>query len=283
MNYSIDTARTDGRLRQAQLKMLAMLKVIDAICQEFKLEYWLEGGTLLGAIRHQGFIPWDDDLDLSMPRDSYEKFIKIAPSRLPEHMFLQTPYSDPGYFNLVTPLKIRDRDSRFVEIHESGDEPYCQGIFIDVFVYDKLDPDSQIVRRNNFKAKKILRLMRSKFTKISMGHYSGLYKTISRFISQQYLEQQQRTLIENAKALASPWLGIGYDSVNCNLVHHDEIFPLRRVVFEGEEFNIAHQAERLLERQYGNYMQLPPESERVMKHCKALVPYLPSLAKEACL
>ena len=65
------TILADGRLRQAQLKMLSMLKVIDSICVKHNIDYWLDAGTLLGAIRHQGFIPWDDDMDIAMPRVSY--------------------------------------------------------------------------------------------------------------------------------------------------------------------------------------------------------------------
>lgn len=72
--YAADTAFSDGRLREAQLKMLTMLEVIDSICLKHNLDYWLDAGTLLGAVRHQGFIPWDDDVDIAMPRASYENF-----------------------------------------------------------------------------------------------------------------------------------------------------------------------------------------------------------------
>ena len=147
---SVSNAQQDGRLRQAQLKMLVMLEHVDAICQKHGLDYWLEGGTLLGAIRHQGFIPWDDDMDISMPRASFEAFMRLAPKELPDFIWLQTAQTDPGYFNFSVPLKIRDCNSRFIELHETGNEPYQQGIFIDVFVYDKMDENSFIRKKNKF-------------------------------------------------------------------------------------------------------------------------------------
>jgi len=65
-------------LREAQLIMLEILVEVDAICQKYNLRYWLDSGTLLGAVRHQGFIPWDDDIDLSMPVEDYLKFQQIV-------------------------------------------------------------------------------------------------------------------------------------------------------------------------------------------------------------
>lgn len=82
--------------------MLQILCATDKICTEHHLTYWLEGGTLLGAVRHHGFIPWDDDMDISMPRKDYEQFLKIAPQLLPKDLFLQTQQSDPQY-KLLSP------------------------------------------------------------------------------------------------------------------------------------------------------------------------------------
>lgn len=280
MNMDIRTAQQDGRLRQAQLKMVDMLKAVDAICEEFELDYWLEGGTLLGAIRHQGFIPWDDDLDISMPRESYEKFLQHAPSRLPGHLFLQTAHTDPGYFNLAAPLKIRDINSRFVEMHENGNEPYHQGIFLDVFVYDKLDEQVNQAKRDKFRAKKTLRLLRPKYTPIAMGHHAKWYDWASRLCSKEKLEHSLEQLIQNSKKLNSPWLGYGYDCVNKNRVHYEDIYPLRKVAFENELFYIAHRSEVILHQLFGDYMQFPPEDERVMKHCKELIPHLETAQKK---
>ena len=77
-------------LRACQLKQLSILKEVDRICRKHKLSYWLDGGTLLGAMRHGGFIPWDDDLDICMIREDYERFVKIAVNEFPEDMMLQT-------------------------------------------------------------------------------------------------------------------------------------------------------------------------------------------------
>lgn len=252
------------------MKMLHLLQKIDAICQEYDIDYWLEGGTLLGAIRHEGFIPWDDDLDISMPRESFERFMKIAPKALPETTFLQTRWSDADYFNLAVPLKVRDKTSYALDVNESGDEPYQQGLFVDIFVYDRLPKHKWRQKVQKTKAKKLMRLLSSKYSPYPMGHHAKLYALLAKAFSKKGLERRIAKIIARAKSYKSPWLGIGYDSVNMNYAHEDEIYPLRRQTFEGGSFNIAHQAERLLERQFGDYMSLPPESERVMKHCKVL-------------
>ena len=96
-------ADADTPLRQAQLVMLRMLKIIDYICRKHNLSYWVCSGTLLGAVRHKGFIPWDDDLDICMIREDYEKFTQIAPLEFPKDIMLQTRESDPNYDYLPLP------------------------------------------------------------------------------------------------------------------------------------------------------------------------------------
>jgi lipopolysaccharide cholinephosphotransferase len=260
----------DGRLKLAQAKMLEMLKVVDAICIKHNLDYWLDRGTFLGAVRHQGFIPWDDDIDLAMPRASYEAFLKIAPSLLPKHLFLQTSETDPGYFNLAAPLKIRDRNSRFIEKHESGQETYQQGVFLDVFTYDKLYEDAKQRKRTAFLAKKILRLLSTKYCTVSMGHHAGLYKFVGKFFSKAFLEKTLHSLITHANESSSQLLGYGYDSIKNNCFEYKEIYPLQRITFEDGEFNIVHNPEAVLTKIYGDYKIPPPEHKRKPNHCKAL-------------
>lgn len=267
-------AMQDGRLRQAQLKMLSILKVVDDICHKYNLDYWLEGGTLLGAVRHQGFIPWDDDLDISMTRDSANRFVAIAKQELPPHLFLQSAQTDQDYYNLAAPYKIRDKNSRFVELHETGREAFHQGIFIDIFVYDKLPISESETRKWQLMSKKLLRLLRPKYTSLPLGHNATLYNLLSQCMPKPWLEKQLYQLLSKSEKLDSPWLGYGFDCVNNNRVHQQDIFPLKRIQFEDGMFQVANRYETILEQLYGNYMQLPPEKDRRMGHCKELIPDL---------
>lgn len=118
----------------AQRVMLEILQEVHKICESNNLTYWLDAGTLLGVIRHEGFIPWDDDLDICMPREDYNKFIKIAQDLLPPGFFLQNKNTDKGYD--LNYSKVRKLGTTLIEEGETGEEPYCHGIFIDVFPYD---------------------------------------------------------------------------------------------------------------------------------------------------
>ena len=82
------------QLRRAQLKQLSILEEIDRICRKHSIRYWLDGGSLLGAVRHGGFIPWDDDIDIAMPLEDMQRFVEIAPKELREGLRLQTPETE---------------------------------------------------------------------------------------------------------------------------------------------------------------------------------------------
>lgn len=281
IHYSAQNAQDDGRLRQAQLKMLNMLKVVHTICLKHNLQYWLDGGTLLGAIRHHGFIPWDDDLDISMTRESYQAFLQIAPLEVPQNMWIQTAHTDPGYFNLCVPMKIRDRYRRLVEWHESGDEPYQQGIFIDVFVYDKI-PDNILQRKlHKFLAKKIMRLLGPKYCSIPLGHRAYVYRTLGQWIPVSFLEKQLQSIIRKANEKNWGYFGNGYDSVNSQVIQQHHLFPLQSCRFESGEFMVPNHAQTILAHLYGDFWTLPPLSQRVMTHCKELVPTLWPAANES--
>lgn len=119
-------------LRKAQLIMLDMLIEFDAICKKHQLQYWLDSGTLLGAVRHQGFIPWDDDIDLSMPIEDYNKLLEIANNEFSSDIFFQTSQTDKNFkFDYI---KLRSNKASIVEFHEKDKKiNYHQGVFVDVF------------------------------------------------------------------------------------------------------------------------------------------------------
>lgn len=120
---------------------LDMLYVVQEICKKHNIQYWVDGGTLLGTIRHGGFIPWDDDIDIMMLPEDYDKFNKVAANELEEPYFLQTDWGDDVYF---CHTKIRRSDTTAIL---SKDVPakfeFNQGIFIDIFPMDFVPTDNE--------------------------------------------------------------------------------------------------------------------------------------------
>lgn len=131
-------------IRPLQMVCLEILKEIDRVCEKHKILYWLEGGSMLGAVRHHGFIPWDDDLDIAMFRDDYNRFLKVAPQELKSDYFLQTEETDPDY-----PLffaKVR-KNNTFLDEKQLSQFQIHRGIFVDIFPVDRMPmTDSQIKR-----------------------------------------------------------------------------------------------------------------------------------------
>ena len=123
----------DNKLRQLQLCELEILDEFVRICEKYDLQYYLVGGTLLGAVRHQGFIPWDDDIDVAMPREDYDKFAVIAEKELSPKYFYQCPATDPYYF--LTYAKIRKNGTEVYEERFKYSK-FHKGVFIDIFPLD---------------------------------------------------------------------------------------------------------------------------------------------------
>lgn len=129
----------DTEALAAQHILLRMLKIFDQICTQHNIDYWLDYGTLLGAIRHTGFIPWDVEADVGMLRPDFELFLQVGKQNLPHDIFFQNKDSDPAYASSATYIeaKLRDKYSNYYEF--STNHPECKwhnGIQVDIFVYD---------------------------------------------------------------------------------------------------------------------------------------------------
>jgi len=239
----IDTA-------QAQKVMLEILRVFDTICKEHHLTYWLDHGTLLGAVRDGGFIPWDDDLDVTMPREDYEKFLKIAPSLLPESLFLQTKEKDPHYRMFFA--KIRKRNSRMVDHWEQNrDIKYHQGIFIDIF------PVNTILNRP-------FQIQRYKF----MLNFAKIF--VNRFWVWRQPAKMMIRLINRMHTKEGDFIVSGGESMHYVIhVPKKSIFPLRKIMFEGRSFPVPNDTDTYLSSIFGvEYMQPPPPERRKQHSCK---------------
>lgn len=123
----------DNMLKRLQQEELEILKEFVGVCEKLNLKYYIIGGTLLGAVRHGGFIPWDDDIDIGMPRKDYEVFIKEAQELLPAHYFIQNLYTEPGFVQNFT--KLRNSNTTCIEI-DVRRWKINHGICIDVFPLD---------------------------------------------------------------------------------------------------------------------------------------------------
>lgn len=263
-------------LRQAQLIDLRTLRIIDYICNKNNINYWLDSGTLLGAVRHGGFIPWDDDIDIAMTREDYEKFIRIAEDELPGSLFMQNFETTPYASNTWT--QIKDRKSIIVL---EKDAEYHQGIYIDVFPMDCYSVNKfkrffseqlldylyvysyavnaplkkPLASGLNFKNNLIKILLKIIFFPFLIFNKKVIYN-----INIKTREKRINRLKKNPRVI----YGYGADVLNYNQIYKEEyIFPLKKISFEGYEFNAPNDYDAYLTVLYGNYMQLPPESRRV--------------------
>ncbi len=282
LDLLIEDNRAEGEttLRQAQLVMLRNLRIVDNICRRHELRYWLCSGTLLGAVRHQGFIPWDDDIDIAMPREDYEKFLAIAADELPDSVMLDLRIaSTPSRYNII-PCKIRDLNSIIVEPGNNFEGAY-QGIFLDIFPFDWFSP------KNTFRFKYehflksayifIVKLKESIFYKQEssgrrfLSYFNFLWLLLFKGIlkiSRKEIERNLRGEVGKAQ------LGFGYDVPFHGYFDPIEIFPLKEAFFEGYEFFVPKRSDQYLKKLFGSDFMTPPPVENRKTHSLKIIPDL---------
>ena len=262
---------TKDILQQAQIVMLRLLENLDYICKQNNISYWLDGGTLLGAVRHHGFIPWDDDIDIGMMRNDFKRFLEVAPNYLSDDIFLQTRDNDL-YFNITVQAKLRDTKSLLIEKSETTGEKFHQGIFLDIFAYDYLPTNS--LKRTFYKGitKKLCKLQRTKMMYPKRFTSDLQYIFFHRFFSMKLLQKWVDALITYINKSNNEIIGFGLDSTLKRIYQKDLFFPLSQVRFENKKFPAPKDTDYYLKTTYGDYNQLPPKSVREAKHFLKLIP-----------
>ncbi len=238
----------DGSLlRCQQMRMLHILVEVDKICQRHNIRYWLSSGTLIGAVRHGGFIPWDDDLDIEMMRSDYERLLEILPHELPEDLALQAHSTDPNYCYHYA--KVRDRCS-YIEEKPNYDRFFKhRGIYIDIFPLEKQHMWTHKLSELSFgHAYKLMRTYKGSDEEC-MKKVKRIYNLNTYFVFPilRFLNE-----ITRAKIITSG-LGIPFH----NPRYAEDIRPLTTIKFEGHSFLAPHDSDAMLTKLYGNYMQLP--------------------------
>ena len=241
-------------LRQAQLRMLDMLVTVDKILRAHDIPYWIEFGTLLGAVRHKGFIPWDDDVDISVLQTDYKKVREILIKELPEQFAFQDTTTDKyAFFNTA---RVRDKKSycyhpEFIKLKE-------QGLWLDIYIYD-LIPSTRLKKIVDF-------------------FYRRAYREIHNFGVVKYPSKVERIFKKTIAYIIYPFTLLGvlflrmlgnlkksklFGILSLNFTHKEkDIFPLREIEFEGHYFFCPNNYDVHLRSIYGDYMQIPPEDKR---------------------
>ena len=243
---------------------LQMLEKFDEICQKHNLTYYAYYGTLLGAVRHQGFIPWDDDIDVVMFRDDYEKFQAIAPEEFKEPYFYQNTYTDRVMWALS---KIRDSRTTAVEpqFRHLGSS-FHQGIFIDIFPFDNvkdgvnsqfetIEQIQQLLWLSIVNPEAIIKAM-EEGQKLYLGT-DFLINHLQKNVQEKFkiFESFNRSCLEQSKKVNYLIEEIYPDEVSCKSVEKDWFHDIIYLPFEHLQIPAPAEYDKILTQCYGNYHQ----------------------------
>lgn len=266
MEYITLTKDNLAAIQKAEEMLVAE---VDRICEKHGLRYFVAYGSLIGAVRHKGFIPWDDDIDICMPRKDYLRFREICKTELNEQFFYQTHSTDPDYYYLYD--KIRINGTVFKESFLSKRNIH-HGIFLDIFPVDMIADDPKAFWWQ-FKVYRICRaVLMSKYLVLSAR--KGKKKVAAALIRLLTIPVSLEWLYHKAEQAAQSH---NDSATKCGLNFFSgaktrEIFPvewftqLQRTKFEEVEVNIPTHYDEMLTAIFGNYMQPPPEDQRGTRH-----------------
>lgn len=257
----------ETKLRELQLTQLEILKVIDGVCRRNEIPYSLYAGTLLGAVRHKGFIPWDDDLDICMSRENYYKFIEAWNREQPEGYLLQNKENSPNFTQSFT--KIRKDHTTFLQRKEEQGQ-YHTGIFVDVFPLDRR-PEGKL--RQMMFCWDCLRYQL--FTRGFVPPKGNrIVKAVSAvvlaFVPMTKREATRQKLLKRITRFSEdrnlPVIAIETAGTLKMVYPADMLDRFTMLPFEDGEFMCFADWDEHLRRKFGDYMCLPPESERAWRH-----------------
>ncbi len=234
----------DSDLRRYQLHLLEMLKDFDAICAELDVKYWISSGTVLGAVRHGGFIPWDDDIDVEMLRPDYEKL--IASFKETDRYIIQTDENDEYYPWLFA--KFRDKKSTIEEIGQIDRNYKYRGSFIDIFIMEET---------HVFTSGMIGLGSRVMFRLGKREHISQFIRIFYKFVHI-CTKSLDWIIRHTTNHLPGKKLRFGYGNIYYKASRLPEtIFPIGNIEFEGYMFPAPSDCCSYLRHVYGDYEKLP--------------------------
>ena len=254
---------------EIQQRLLGMLRFVDGICRQEGLTYWLSGGTLLGAVRHQGFIPWDDDADLMMPRPDYERFLEAAPRYIDDRYDIAHPRSRRDY--AMPWARVWDKGTRvdLTNMVKFGTEM----LFLDIFPVDGI-PGGRTRQTLRFKRVRLRDILLKCSRKTDLWQDERLkwlkrpLMALTSLRSPNVYARMLDRFCSRGRFDRSAHRGVlvvtHYGAREC--MPADVFEGTARVTFCGESYPAPAGWETYLSGLYGDYMQLPPEEKRSSLH-----------------
>lgn len=262
----------ENELKQLQNIQLSMLNKIKEFCNENKIEFFLIGGTALGARRHEGFIPWDDDIDIGMRRQDYDKFVNLSHKLNDEEIFVQTPNSDANSPFAYT--KVRKNNSIFLEYCNKNSKMHS-GIYVDVFPFD-FTSENQKKRKKHFtKSQFFLKLyiyrMVSDITqkpdsvKLFMKQFlRKLIHLCMKLVKPNYILKKLENEMTKYNSSHDEYLMcLFFPEYMIEFINVKDLYPLKLRKFENNYYYTPNKIEKYLETHYGDFMKLPDIKDRV--------------------
>jgi len=263
------------KVQQANLKVLLE---VDRICKKHNIKYLLDAGTLIGAVRHKGFIPWDDDVDLAFPRADYEKFLSVAGDELSEGIELYLP-SDIGggkaFFDFTPKLVYMNSRKHFETEESNYYDNIPNKICVDLFVLDEIIEKSLARKLHILKMYIIYGMAMGHRYSLDYSKYKGIQKlqvivlaSLGKMFSMKTIYKMERkaaTRYNNTGSKLLYWSNYepGYTHMT---VPKDGSYNTMEMEFEGHMLSVPVNYDGVLKVVYGDYMTLPPEDKRVPKH-----------------
>ena len=264
-------------LKELQQVELDILKEFIRVCNELNVKYFLDSGTLLGCIRHGGFIPWDDDIDISMPREDYEIFLKKGQKLLKDKYFLQTYKTDPEY--TMGFAKIRNSETTFIESSVKNLK-INHGVYIDIFPLDGYNDKNKI---RNFLNKKVFALYNLQINKkydFKIVHKNNINQKLALILSNLlYGGKSVSSLLEKKEKIAKKYSINDTGKVYCFFYNTTTDLKMDSSIFEEgitKKFEnidviVPKKYDEYLKIMYGDYMTLPPKEKRIAHHYNEVI------------
>ncbi len=275
MGQISDKQYDNETLRKVQLTELEILRDFVELCDKHNITYFGIAGTGIGAIRHGGFIPWDDDIDVAMPRADHERFVKIAQKEYADKYIVLNGENYPNYPLLTTRWVMKGTE--FIEWPLKDIEGCPFGIFLDIYPLDKVPDDDRKFRRQSIQAffwskLLILRSIPDPVLPVD-GIKAKIISKICRLIhfALKKFNVSKRWLYNMCKAVSTQYNKSGETkridflcdtTAYMNIHYIEDIYPLKELRFEDIDLKFPNRIENNLEREYGDYMTLPQEDKR---------------------